>query len=140
MSDSGEAIRVFVLLAWHPALGAPADPVGVLAVAATPGVDEASPSRAAQSPGELAWYVAWIPNTAGRDELWRARLAAAPTWSTLTRWLGEGGAAGLSEIAVPVAVPAQGTSDGPLIDGLLEAAADVLVDLLLAELGPELPA
>lgn len=138
MSGDRERIRVYVLLAWHPDLGAAADPVGVLAVATLPRIG-ASPADTPSS-STVAWHVAWIPGAAGRDQLWRARLTVPPTADALTGWLGQDGATGIREIAFP-AGPSDHLrlSDAP-IDGLLQAATDVLVDLLLAEFGPDLPA
>jgi hypothetical protein len=107
-------VRLFVLLAWHPALGLPANPVGVLAVEETAG-------------GRCMHRVSWIPSSIRTDCGWRSRLATSPTMATVTSWLDQAGAAQLAEIPVP----AQAAS--------LADAVEITIDSLLAEVTPRLP-
>jgi hypothetical protein len=111
-ADTGAAARFYVLLAWHPALGAAADPVGVL------GVDE-------RDDAGLASYVVWMPLTGDRTATWRGRLAEPPSAARIMRWLEEDGTAQLQEVGAPVR-------------GTLAEVAEVVVDVLLAEVVPAL--
>lgn len=106
-------MRLFVLLAWHPALGLAADPVGVL------GVEE-------DAGGRCKPYVSWIPQSVITNGGWRSRLATPPTMAAVTAWLADDGASQLAEIPAP-----SGAASMP-------HAVEMAVDTLLAEVLPRL--
>jgi len=102
-------MRLFVLLDWHAALGAAADPAGVL------GTDD--------NPGTAA-YISWIPQIVRTTGGWRSRLTTAPTVAAVTKWLEDEGTCQLAEIPVPAGAVS------------LPDAVEAAVDMLLAEVIP----
>lgn len=107
-------MRLFVLLAWHPALGLPATPVGVLAVEETAG-------------GRCTHHVSWIASSIRADGGWRSRLATSLSMETVSRWLDQAGAAQLAEIPVPAFAAS-------IVD-----TVEITIDMLLADVIPRLP-
>ena len=117
MAAPTHGIRLFVLYAWHPALGMPAAPVGVLGVAGRPGEAPLS-------------YVSWIPLPGDVARPWQARLTRPLTDEVLSTWLAAEGTLQLAEVPVGPEVP--GTD--------LARAVETVTDALLAEVVPYLPA
>jgi hypothetical protein len=105
--------RTYVLLAWHPQVGAAVAPVGVL------GIDE----RPVAIPKT---YIAWVPLTYDTAQPWRDRLAEPPSPSQIAIWLEEGGATQLEEVDPPEATR-------------LPDTVEAVLDQLLAEVLPALP-
>jgi hypothetical protein len=67
-------IRLFVLLTWHPAIGLPVDPVGVL------GIEQSSG-------GSCRHHVCWLTPGSRTNAGWASRLAAPPDEAAVIRWL-----------------------------------------------------
>ncbi len=107
-------MRLFILLGWHPALGLPVNPVGVLGVEDTAG-------------GRCKHHVSWIQTSIRTDRGWCSKLQASPAMATITSWLDQDGTNQLAEIPVP-------THAASLAD-----AVEITVDTLLAEVIPHLP-
>ena len=106
--------RLAVLSVWHPALGAPVDPVAVAAV---------DQHATAPRPG----CVAWVPLTFEAADPWRALLADGPTADLLEYWAEQDGTVAVDFVEVP-----EGAVD-------LVHAAGLVLDELLGQVLPSLP-
>ncbi len=107
-------MRLFILLTWHPALGLPVNPAGVLGVEETAG-------------GRCKHHVSWIRTSIRTDRGWSSKLLTPPATATITRWLDQTGTNQLAEIPVPAYAAS------------LADAVEITVDTLLAEVIPHLP-
>ncbi|MFE4516712.1 hypothetical protein ACFRMQ_21250 [Kitasatospora sp. NPDC056783] len=107
--------ELWVLLVWHGPLGAPVDPVAVLAL-----------NRAPNAPTPS--YLTWVPLTYDAAAPWRERLDGSVTPEQVERWSHEDSACA----AVAAEVPDDAVD--------LAHAAEIVLDGLLAEAIPAIAA
>ncbi len=106
--------RLAVLSVWHPALGAPLEPVAVVGLDQRPSTD-------------APVHLAWVPLAFEAADPWRALLAEGVTAELLDHWAGQSGAVAADLVDVP-----EGAVD-------LAHAAGLVLDELLTEVLPYLP-
>ncbi|RKE03015.1 hypothetical protein [Streptomyces sp. TLI_171] len=112
--ETAELWRVAVLSVWHPALGAPLDPVAVVGFGPHLG-------------GDPAVHLVWVPLAFEAADPWRELLADGVTVELLDHW---------AERSATVAVDYVDVPEGAVA---LSHAVGLLLDLLLAEVLPNLP-
>ncbi|MFB8291273.1 hypothetical protein [Kitasatospora purpeofusca] len=115
VSERTHSWELWVLLVWHGPLGAPVDPVAVLALDRAP--DAPTPS-----------YLTWVPLTYDAATPWRERLDGAITPEQVERWSREDSTCA----AVAADVPEDALD--------LPHAAEIVLDVLLGESIPALTA
>ncbi|GAA2753373.1 hypothetical protein GCM10010440_73140 [Kitasatospora cinereorecta] len=103
-----------MLSVWHPALGAPLDPVAVVGLDQRPG---------SNAPAHLVW----VPLAFEAADPWRELLAGGVTADLLDHWAAQNSAVAVDFVDVP-----EGAVD-------LAHAAGLVLDELLAEVLPALP-
>ncbi|MFC6600485.1 hypothetical protein [Kitasatospora paranensis] len=106
--------RLAVLSVWHPALGAPLDPVAVVGLDLRPGA-------------QARVHLAWVPLAFEAADPWRELLAGGVTGELLDHWAAQHTTVAVDFVDVP-----EGAVD-------LAHAAGLVLDELLAEVLPNLP-